>query len=421
VLPKRGPSPRLLRVGIRLMRSHRTLRTLLVALTITGLVLAAFGAGIGTAWLLFHRGEPLDGEDQAGGPVGFGLFWEAWDKVEAYFYGDLPDTQHLVWGAIRGSLATLGDAHTTFLEPEVRTKEKQDLSGRFGGIGARVSKADDGSIVLYPMADLPAAKAGVQASDILIAVDGQTLASDITVEQAVALVRGEVGSSVALTLRRAGVADAWVVEIVREEIPNPSVEFRMLEGPAGVGYVRVLLFSDRTDGEVKEALSHLEAQGMLRLVLDLRGNGGGLLNAAIDVGSEFLGDGVIAYQVSKGALPMELNAKRGGAYLEGALVVLIDGGTASASEIVAGALQDRGRARLVGDKSFGKGSVQSVVDLSDGSSLHITSAQWETPNRHQISGQGLTPDAEVAITDDDRAQGLDPQLDRAVELLTAGN
>ena len=403
------------------MRSHRTLRTLLVALAITGLVLAAFGAGIGTAWLFFHRAGPSEGEEQAGEPAHFGLFWEAWDKVEAYFYGDLPDTQHLVWGAIRGALATLNDAHTTFLEPETRTKEKQDLSGRFGGIGARVSKADDGSIVLDPMADLPAAKAGIQTGDALIAVDGQTLASDITVEQAIALVRGEVGTTVVLTLRRTGVADLWEVQVVRQEIPSPSVEWRMLEGTEGTGYVRVFLFSDRTDSELKEALSDLESRGMVRLVLDLRGNGGGLLNAAIDVGSEFLGDGVIAYQLSKAAQPQELNAKRGGAYLEGALVVLIDGGTASASEIVAGALQDRGRARLVGEKSFGKGSVQSVVDLSDGSSLHITSAQWETPNRHQISRQGLTPDAEVAITDDDRAQGLDPQLERAVELLTAGN
>lgn len=421
MLPKRGPGPRLLRVSIRLMRSHRTLRTLLVALTITGLVLAAFGAGIGTASLLFHRGEPPVGGERASEPAAFELFWEAWDRVEAYFYGDLPDTQHLVWGAIRGALATLDDPHTTFLEPEIRTKEKQDLSGRFGGIGARVSKADDGGVLLDPMADMPAAKAGIQAGDALIAVDGQSLAFDVTVEQVVALVRGEVGTSVALTLRRAGVADPWVVEIVREEIPNPSVEWRLLEGPGGIGYVRILLFSDRTDSELKEALADLESQGMERLVLDLRGNGGGLLNAAIDVGSEFLGDGVIAYQVSKSAQPQELNAKRGGAYLEGAVVVLIDGGTASASEIVAGALQDRGRARLVGEKSFGKGSVQSVVDLSDGSSLHITSAQWETPNRHQISGQGLAPDPEVAITDDDRAQGLDPQLDRAIELLTVGN
>jgi carboxyl-terminal processing protease len=208
---------------------------------------------------------------------------------------------------------------------------------------------------------------------------------------------------------------------MREEIPSPSVEWRMLEGAEGAGYVRIALFSDRTDGELKKALADLKAQGMVRLVLDLRGNGGGLLNASIDVASEFLGDGVVAYQLSKGAQPEELAAKRGGTYLEGPLVVLIDGGTASASEIVAGALQDRGRARLVGEKSYGKGSVQSVVDLSDGSSVHITSAQWETPNRHQISGQGLTPDVEVAITDDDRAQGRDPQLERAVEALTTGN
>lgn len=403
------------------MRSNRNSRTLLVALAITGLLLAAFAAGVGASWLFFERGALASGTGQEGETAGFSLFWEAWDKVKTYFYGELPDAQHLAWGAIRGALGTLNDAHTTFLEPEVRNKEKEDLSGRFGGIGARVSKTEDGSIVLDPMVDLPAARAGILTGDILVAVDGRPLSPDMSAEDVVTLVRGDLGTVVALTLRRAGVAEPWVVEIVREEIPSPSVEWRMLEDSQGTGYVRITLFSDRTDGELKKALADLESQGMLCLVLDLRGNGGGLLNAAVDVASEFLGDGVVAYQLSKNAQPQELKAKRGGAYLEGPLVVLIDGGSASASEIVAGALQDRGRARLVGEKSYGKGSVQSVVDLSDGSSLHITSAQWETPNRHQISGQGLTPDIDAAITEDDRAQGLDPQLERAVMYLTDGH
>ena len=403
------------------MRSNRTLWVLLVALAITGLVIAAFGAGIGTAWLLWERGLPQAGQStDAGEPAGFSLFWEAWRQVETRFYGELPDTQHLAWGAIRGALATLNDSHTVFLEPEPRQREKEDLSGRFGGIGALVSKAEDGSLQLDPMPDLPAAKAGIQTGDIVVAVDGQALTPETTVEEAIALIRGPVGSKVMLTLRRTGQSDPWVIELVREEIPSPSVEWRMLEGTDGLGYARIALFSDRTDSELKKALADLKEQGMTGLVLDLRGNGGGLLNASIDVASEFLGSGVIAYQLSKSAQPEELSAKRGGAYLEGPLVVLVDGGTASASEIVAGALQDRGRARLVGEKSYGKGSVQSVVDLSDGSSVHITSAQWQTPNRHQISGQGLTPDLEVAIADDDRAQGRDPQLDRAVQALTSG-
>lgn len=401
------------------MRSNRDSRRLVVALAVTALLLAAFAAGAGATWLVLERGAPAGG-GQEGEPAGFALFWEAWGKVKTYFYGELPDAQHLAWGAIRGALGTLNDAHSTFLEPEDRTKEKEDLSGRFGGIGAGVSKAEDGSIVLDPMVDLPAARAGIVTGDVLVAVDGAPLAPEMSVEDVVALVRGEVGTVVALTLRRAGVAEAWVVEIRREEIPTPSVEWRMIEGSEGTGYVRITLFTDRTSGELKKALASLKSQGMERLVVDLRGNGGGLLGASIDVASEFLGDGVVAYQLSKDAEPQELKAKRGGSYLEGPLAVLVDGGSASASEIVAGALQDRGRALLVGEKSYGKGSVQSVVDLSDGSSLHITSAQWETPNRHHISGQGLVPDIEVAISDDDRAQGRDPQLERAVELLVNG-
>jgi carboxyl-terminal processing protease len=156
------------------------------------------------------------------------------------------------------------------------------------------------------------------------------------------------------------------------------------------------------------------------LVLDLRGNGGGLLDAAIDVASEFLYDGVVLYEVEKGEPERARTANQEGSFIEGALVVLVDGGTASASEIVAGALRDRGRAVLIGQKTFGKGSVQSVFDLSDGSSVHITSAQWLTPDRHQISADGLVPDLEVGITEQDRSDNLDPQLDRAVEYLNSG-
>jgi carboxyl-terminal processing protease len=397
------------------MVSNKTARIVLAAVLITGLAVCAFGGGVGLTWALMHS-RTADAEES----TGFSVFWEVWHLVESNFYGDLPNMQQVAWGAIRGALDTLNDPHTTFLEPQPRQREREDLSGRFGGIGAYVTQAEDGSIILDPMPGLPAESAGVQKGDVVIKVDDTEITPEMSVDKVTTLVRGEVGTIVRLTLRREGVAEPIVIEIERQEIPNPSVESRMLEGAEGVGYVRVMIFSDRTPKEVRDALDELKAQGMDKLLLDLRDNGGGLLQSGIDVASEFLDGQVILYQVSRGESEKVEQASSGGAFTSGPMAVLVNGSTASASEIVAGALQDNGRAVLVGEKTYGKGSVQSVFDLSDGSSVHITSAQWLTPNRNQISGQGLTPDLEVLLTAEDSSQGRDTQLERAIEYLSTG-
>jgi carboxyl-terminal processing protease len=386
-----------------------------MAALITGMTIGAYGAGIGTAWLLMRNTAP-DAEEAAG----FGVFWEAWHLAEDHFFGEVSDTQHLAWGAIQGALATLNDPYTTFLEPEPRQRERENLSGRFGGIGAYVSQAEDGSIVLDPMPNLPAEQAGIQKGDTVIKVDETDITPEMSVDEVVNLVRGEVGTMVRLTVRRVGQEESIIVEIERQEIPTPSVERRMLEEADGAGYIRIMQFTGRTPDEMEDALDELQDQGMTRLVLDLRGNGGGILTAAIDVASEFLDDGLVLVQVSRGEEEKSEPVKKGGRFTAGLLAVLVDGGTASASEIVAGALQDQGRAILVGQKTYGKGSVQSLFDLSDGSSVHITSAQWLTPNRNLISGQGLTPDLEVGITDEDRTAERDPQLERAIAYVTSG-
>jgi len=394
------------------MTNSRTAKMFLLALVITILVLCAFSAGVGAMWVLMH-GQTANADEAAE----FSVFWEAWHLVEDNFFGDVPAMQQVAWGAIRGALGTLEDPHTTFLEPQPRQREKEDLSGRFGGIGAFVSQAEDGSIILEPMPDLPAEQAGILEGDAVIKVDGTEITPEMTVDQVVDLVRGEVGTVVVLTLRREGQPDPIVVEIERQEIPSPSVQWEMLEETEGIGYVRIVLFSGRTAIELEEAIEELTEQGMTRMILDLRGNGGGLLDAAIDVSSVFLDGETVLYQVEKDKEDKVYSARRGGEYTVAPLVLLVDGGTASASEIVAGALQDRDRATLIGQKTYGKGSVQSVYDLSDGSSVHITSAKWLTPSRRQIDGQGLMPDMDVAFTEEDRSQGLDPQLDRAIEYL----
>jgi carboxyl-terminal processing protease len=398
------------------MLKGRTTRIFLLALLITGMVIGAFAAGVGLTWLLMH-GRTANAEESAE----FGVFWEAWHRVEGYFLGEIPPMQQVAWGAIRGALATLDDPNTIFLEPQPRQREKEELSGRFGGIGAYVSQAEDGSIILDPMIDLPAEQAGVETGDVVIKVDDTDVTPEMSVDDVVTLVRGQVGTVVRLTLRREGEPEPIVVEITRQEIPTPSVEWHMLEEAEGTGYVRIMIFGGRTAKELKEAIKELKEQDMTRLVLDLRGNGGGLFDAAIDVASEFLSGGVVVYEIERGQDEQTFSASNGGSYTEGNLALLVDGGTASASEIVAGALQDRDRAPLIGQQTFGKGSVQSVFDLSDGSSVHITSSKWFTPNRNQIHGQGLTPDVEIIITEEDRTQGRDSQLERAIEYLNSGD
>jgi len=379
---------------------------------ITTALVVAFAAGVATTYLLMHGRASTAAQEHD-----LGTFWEAWDLVERVFYGALPDNPHLEWGLIRGALGTLNDPHTSFLEPEPREREREALSGRFGGIGAYVTQAEDGRIVLEPMPDLPAEKAGIRQGDTLLQVDSTEITTGMNTEEVIALIRGEVGTIVRLTVRHEGETVPLTVEVTREEIPSPTVDSRMLDEPAGSGYVRITLFSDRTDRELRQALDELKSQGMTQLVLDLRGNGGGLLGAAVDVASEFLDGGPVLYQVEKGGKEQTYEARNGGKFTDGKLVLLVDGGTASASEIVAGALQDRGRAVLVGEVTYGKGSVQQVFDLSDGSSVHITYAEWLTPNHRQITGVGLTPEFQAGITDDDRANGRDPQLDRAIEWL----
>ena len=394
------------------MALSRTTKLLLLASAITLMVLCAFLVGIGGTWLVMSGRTPSETEASE-----FGVFWQAWHLIEDNFFGELPDLQHVAWGAIRGVIDTLDDPHTTFLEPQPRQREKEDLSGRFGGIGAYVSQAEDGSIILDPMPDLPAEKAGVLQGDIVIQVDDTAVTPEMTVDELIALVRGQVGTTVRLTLRREGQTEPIVVDIQREEIPSPSLDWRMLEEAEGIGYVRIMLFSNRTAKELQEALQELEGQGMSHLILDLRGNGGGMFDAAIDVSSMFLSDGVVVYQVESDGSEKAYDVRGGFKAGDWPLILLVDGGTASASEIVAGALQDHGRATLVGEQTYGKGSVQHVYDLSDGSSVHITAAKWLTPNRRQIDGQGLEPDQEVLITEEDRAQQRDPALDRAIEIL----
>jgi carboxyl-terminal processing protease len=344
----------------------------------------------------------------------FGVFWEAWEILQRDFYGDQPANQSRTYGAIRGLAQAYDDPYTLFIEPEPRQRERENLSGAFGGIGAWISQDEAGNKLLDPMPERPAEKAGILKGDVLLAVDGAALDPALSVDEVVALIRGPVGEAVLLTVRRADVAEPLEVPVVRERIETPSVEWRALEQAPQVGYIAIRQFTERTPAELDRALAELRQAEISYLIVDLRHNGGGLLQSSIDVASRFLRDGVVLYEQRSSGSEQVYRVRSATRAPAWPMVVLVDGATASASEIVAGALQDRGRATLVGQKTFGKGSVQLVYDLSDGSSVHVTVARWLTPNGHEINGVGLTPEQIVPHED-----GRDAPLEEAIKTLTA--
>ena len=380
-------------------------RWLVVGLAITLLAGSVFASG----YLLGTRHVA-----RAEANTEFDLLWAVRDILDRSFIGDIPSPQQQAYGAAHGLVAAFDDPYTVFVEPAPREMERDQLAGHFGGIGAYMSRNEAGELILTVMRDRPAAKSGVQDGDVLLEVDGEPVTKEMKVDEIVALVRGDVGAAVALKLQRPSQTEPYTVSIVRERIETPSVEWRILDKDKHIGYARISLFGQRTSQELETGLADLASQGVNKLVLDLRGNGGGLVDSAVDIVSQFVKDGQVLREVKRGGEERFYPTKDvKGPAQAWELVILVDGGTASASEIVAGSLRDQKRAVLIGEKTYGKGSVQEVHELPDGSSLHVTVARWLTPARIQIDKTGLTPDVAVNITEDDRNAGRDPQLARA--------
>ncbi len=346
----------------------------------------------------------------------FQLFWDVWDIVQEAYYGDIPDIQTIVYGAIRGSLQTLGDEYTSFIEPRIAAIINEDASGEFQGIGAYVQMREDGKLEIADIIPgTPAEEAGLRSGDRILAVDGQSIIG-YSIYEAIALIRGPAGTPVTLLIERPGEEETFEITIVRARIEIPLVEAKILE--SDIAYIKLTDFSAPASRQLRNTLKDLLARNPKGLILDLRNNPGGWLDQALEVADLFLDQGVIMIERTKEGEEV-FHSRDGGPAESIPLVVLVDGGSASASEIVAGAIQDRGRGILIGEPTLGKGSVQRPYRLRDGSELRVTIAHWFTPNNRAISGKGLTPDIEVPWPED-VGPDEDPQLDRAVEYLLTG-
>jgi carboxyl-terminal processing protease len=342
---------------------------------------------------------------------------EVWELVNSEFFGELPPPEQRAYGAIRGMLETLDDEYTSFSEPSIAEIRRSDSTGTFEGIGALVALNDENILeIVQPFNGSPAEEAGLLSGDLVIAVDGESIVG-YGIYEAITLIRGPEGSEVILTVQR-GDAEPFDVKIVRARLDIPIIQSELLEET--VAYVNLFEFSSPATSRLEEAIEEMLNQGATSLILDLRGNPGGFLDQAVQVSDLFLDEGLVLIERRSDGQELEFTSTDDGVAQDIPLVVLVNGGSASASEIVAGAIQDRGRAILIGETTFGKGSVQLLHALSDGSELRVTVARWFTPNDRAIHGEGLAPDIVVPVTPEDQEAGQDPQLERAIEYLKTG-
>lgn len=344
------------------------------------------------------------------GNIDFAMFWDVYSKVKNNYPGDFND-QDWVYGAIKGAVGSIGDKYSLFLTPEESKKFFEAINGEFAGIGAEIGQENDLFVVVAPLPNTPAQAAGLKSKDIILAVDGKD-ASEFEFGELINKIRGEKGTKVTLKIMREGFEEPKDIIITRDIIRLESLESKMLDN--NHGYVRLIQFSDDSVSEFTKAVDDLIEKGAKDLVIDLRDNPGGYLNAAIDLTSLFVDKGPIVSEVKKGDKTEDFAPTLAAKYKDLDIVVLINGGSASASEIMAGAIQDRGRGKIVGVQSFGKGSVQEIQNLDGGAALKLTTAKWRTPSGRFINGKGITPDVPV---EDDTQSDKDEQLDAAINQL----
>ncbi len=416
------------------MDSPKHVHKLTLSLGVAVLIIAVFSlgvfvgsetnkeSGVGSLSNLLTQNEitPPEGVD-------FSPLWRAWSVIDEKYVAasstEEISSEDRVWGAAQGLADSLGDPYTVFLPPQDNEIFEADISGNFEGVGMEIGTRDGSLTVVSPLKDTPAYRAGIQAGDVIIEIDGRE-SREMPVEQAVKLIRGERGTEVVFTILREGESELLTISVERDVIQIPTISTSTEDGAGlrddGVFVIQLYNFSALSQHLFREALRDFILSGSDKLILDLRGNPGGFLEASVDIASWFLPVGTVVVEEHFGDdIKSKVHRSRGYDVFSDELkmVIVVNQGSASASEILAGALSEHGVATLVGEKTFGKGSVQELVSITDSTSLKVTIARWLTPKGHSISEQGLTPDIEVERTAEDIENGVDPQMERAAEYL----
>ncbi|MEN9342346.1 MAG: hypothetical protein RIQ54_602 [Candidatus Parcubacteria bacterium] len=346
----------------------------------------------------------------------FTTFWEAWQAVnDLYLKNSSIDNQQKVRGAMRGLVAALGDPYTQYFDPQDGEIFQQDVQGNFGGVGIEIGLRKNILAIIAPLKDSPADRIGLRSQDLIIAIDGNTTENQ-EVDQAVSKIRGEIGSTVTLTIMRDGWEKPKDFSITREKISLPTLSYELKDGK--IGYVQIYSFNANVNELFYNAMVQAQKDGVEGIVLDLRNNPGGYLDVAVDIAGWFLKKkSLVVSEESRQGIGNQYRTQGNEALVNVPVVVLINKGSASASEILAGALRDQRKIPLIGEKSFGKGTIQQIKNLTDGSSIKITIAHWVMPSGKIIDHEGIEPDIIVPITDADREEKNDTQLNKALEVL----
>ncbi|MFO0702983.1 MAG: S41 family peptidase [Candidatus Andersenbacteria bacterium] len=356
--------------------------------------------------------QPFKAQSTSG--IDFSLFDEVFKQIQGKYVEPPKDTTNLEYGAIKGLVAGLGDQNSNFMDPEETKAFQENLDGKFSGIGVELAIKDKQLTVVTPLPQSPGERAGLKTGDVIVAID-KVATSTLALDEAVTKIRGESGSQVTLLVTRKGQFEAKEFKVTREEINVQSVTWKVRDD--GIGVLTLTRFGEDTADKVHQAAQEFLSKHVRGVVLDLRGNPGGFLTAAVDVASEFVQDGVIVTEEYGDGSKQDYRATGKAELKDVPLVVLANEGSASAAEILAGALQDYGRAKLVGVKTFGKGSVQELTSLGKGTSLRLTVAKWVMPKGRKIDHVGIEPDIKVELTQADAEAGKDPQLDKALAQL----